>query len=113
MDYLITVEGKTDSTGQSDYNYDLSQRRANAVIQYLASKYSVPAHKIYIIGLGKDKPVESNKTAQGRRENRRVDVHLMSNTQGSDQSTPTPAGQASPSSMYKEVPLPPRGLRQQ
>jgi hypothetical protein len=48
--------------------------------------------------LGKDKPVESNKTAQGRRENRRVDVHLMSNTQGTDQ-TPTTAGQASPSSM--------------
>jgi OOP family OmpA-OmpF porin len=97
--YLITVEGGTDSTGPADYNYDLSQRRANAVIQYLASKYSVPAHKIYIIGLGKDKPVESNKTAQGRRENRRVDVHLMSNTQGNDQSTPTTAGQASPSSM--------------
>ena len=97
--YLITVEGGTDSTGPADYNYDLSQRRANAVIQYLASKYSVPAHKIYIIGLGKDKPVESNKTAQGRRENRRVDVHLMSNTQGSDQSTPTTAGQSNPSSM--------------
>ena len=96
--YLITVEGGTDSTGPADYNYDLSQRRANAVIQYLASKYSVPAHKIYIIGLGKDKPVESNKTAQGRRENRRVDVHLMSNTQG-DQSTPTNAGQSNPSSM--------------
>jgi len=97
--YLITVEGGTDSTGPADYNYDLSQRRANAVIQYLASKYTVPAHKIYIIGLGKDKPVESNKTAQGRRENRRVDVHLMSNTQGSDQSTPTNSGQANPSSM--------------
>jgi OmpA-OmpF porin, OOP family len=96
--YIITVEGATDSVGTSEYNYDLSQRRANAVIQYLASKYSVPAHKIYIIGLGKDKPVESNKTAQGRRENRRVDVHLMSNTQG-DQSTPTNAGQSNPSSM--------------
>src|SRR6266852_2663379 len=38
--YLITVEGGTDSTGPADYNYDLSQRRANAVIQYLASKYN-------------------------------------------------------------------------
>ena len=46
-----------------DYNYDLSQRRADAVIQYLASQHNVPAHKIYLIGLGKDKPVESNKTA--------------------------------------------------
>src|SRR6266853_6537205 len=96
--YIIALEGGTDSVGPADYNYDLSQRRANAVIQYLASKHNVPAHKIYIIGLGKDKPVESNKTAQGRADNRRVDVRLMTNTQG-DQSTPTPAGQASPSSM--------------
>src|SRR5450432_2441835 len=52
--YIITVEGATDSVGSSMYNYDLSQRRANAVIQYLASEKSIPAHKIYLIGLGKD-----------------------------------------------------------
>ena len=60
--YIITVEGGTDSVGDADYNYDLSERRANSVIQYLASKHSIPAHKIYLIGLGKDKPVDSNKT---------------------------------------------------
>src|SRR5579864_4042682 len=59
--YIIALEGGTDSVGPADYNYDLSQRRANSVIQYLATKYNVPAHKIYVIGLGKDKPVESNK----------------------------------------------------
>jgi len=80
--YIITVEGATDSTGPSDYNYDLSQRRANSVIQYLASEKQIPAHKIYLIGLGKDKPVESNKTAEGRKKNRRVEVHLMTNTTG-------------------------------
>jgi len=53
----------------------------------------VPAHKIYVIGLGKDKPIESNKTAPGRADNRRVDVRLMTNTVGS-----TATGQ-SPSSM--------------
>ncbi len=68
--------------GSADYNYDLSQRRANSVIQYLATKYNVPAHKIYVIGLGKDKPVESNKTSTGRADNRRVDVRLMTNTVG-------------------------------
>ena len=78
--YIIALEGSTDSVGSSEYNYDLSQRRANSVIQYLASKYNVPAHKIYVIGLGKDKPVESNKTATGRADNRRVDVRLMTNT---------------------------------
>ena len=87
--YLIALEGGTDSVGSPDYNYDLSQRRANSVIQYLATKYNVPAHKIYVIGLGKDKPVESNKTSKGRADNRRVDVRLMTNTVGGSQPAPT------------------------
>ena len=91
--YIITVEGATDSVGSSEYNYDLSQRRANSVIQYLASEKSIPAHKIYLIGLGKDKPVETNKTAEGRKKNRRVEVHLMTNTTGG---APAQAPSASP-----------------
>jgi outer membrane protein OmpA-like peptidoglycan-associated protein len=93
--YIITVEGATDSIGSSDYNYDLSERRANAVIQYLAAEKSIPAYKIYLIGLGKDKPVETNKTAGGRAKNRRVDIRLMTNTTGSD-ATPAPASNPSP-----------------
>jgi len=53
--YIIAVEGGTDSVGDPDYNYALSQRRADSVVQYLASQHSIPAHKIYLIGLGKDK----------------------------------------------------------
>jgi OOP family OmpA-OmpF porin len=100
--YIITLEGGTDSVGSPDYNYDLSQRRANAVIQYLASKYNVPAHKIYVIGLGKDKPLETNKTREGRADNRRVDVRLMTNTLGDTNqpaAQPTTTGQNNPSSM--------------
>src|SRR5580704_3867397 len=99
--YIIALEGGTDSVGSADYNYDLSQRRANSVIQYLATKYNVPAHKIYVIGLGKDKPVESNKTSNGRADNRRVDVRLMTNSVGdSNQPASTPTtGQNNPSSM--------------
>ena len=78
--YIIALEGGTDSVGDAEYNYALSQRRADAVIQYLASAHNVPAHKIYLIGLGKDKPVDSNKTREGRAKNRRVDVRLMTNT---------------------------------
>ena len=78
--FIIAVEGGTDSTGDAEYNYALSQRRADAVIQYLASEHNVPAHKIFLIGLGKDKPVDSNKTREGRAKNRRVDVRLMTNT---------------------------------
>ena len=96
--YIITVEGGTDSVGSAEYNYGLSQRRADAVIQYLASKHNVPAHKIYLIGLGKDKPVDSNKTSAGRAANRRVDVRLMTNTASSaPASQPTASGQTPPS----------------
>jgi OOP family OmpA-OmpF porin len=100
--YIITLEGSTDSVGSPEYNYDLSQRRANSVIQYLASKYNVPAHKIYVIGLGKDKPLETNKTREGRADNRRVDVRLMTNTLGDTNqpaAQPTTTGQNNPSSM--------------
>jgi outer membrane protein OmpA-like peptidoglycan-associated protein len=88
-DYILVVEGDTDSMGGSEYNYGLSQRRADAVIQYLAAERNVPAYKIYVIGLGKDKPVDSNKTREGRAKNRRVDVRLMTNT--TDTTTPATA----------------------
>ncbi len=78
--YIVTVEGGADAVGDKNYNYDLSERRASAVIQYLASKANVPAHKIFLIGLGKDKPIASNSTAAGRAKNRRVDIRLMTNT---------------------------------
>ncbi len=94
--YIITIEGGTDSTGSEEYNYGLSQRRADSVVQYLASKYSVPAHKIYLIGLGKDKPVDSNRTSAGRAKNRRVDVRLMTNTSGSETPNQNPSAGATP-----------------
>jgi OmpA-OmpF porin, OOP family len=78
--FIIQVEGYTDSTGPADYNYQLSQKRADAVIQYLAQKYNVPTHKIFLIGLGKDNPVAQNTSASGRAQNRRVDVRLMGNS---------------------------------
>jgi outer membrane protein OmpA-like peptidoglycan-associated protein len=101
--YIITVEGATDAVGSSEYNYDLSERRANAVIQYLAAEKSIPAYKIYLIGLGKDKPVETNKTAEGRAKNRRVDIRLMTNTTGSD-TTPAQAPASNPSPTAASTP---------
>lgn len=90
--YLVVVEGDTDSIGSASYNYKLSERRADSVVQYLSSK-NVPAYKIYLIGLGKDKFVADNKTAEGRAQNRRVDVRLMTN---STEETPTSAQSTAP-----------------
>jgi outer membrane protein OmpA-like peptidoglycan-associated protein len=79
--YIIVVDGNTDNIGPADYNYQLSRRRADSVVTYLASKYNVPAHKFYIIGLGEDKPATEDKGTKARAENRRVDVRLMTNIQ--------------------------------
>jgi len=79
--YILEVTGGTDSTGSAEYNYALSQRRAEAVVQYLASKYKIPPHKFYLIGIGKDKEVAPNTTPAGRAKNRRVEVQVLSNMQ--------------------------------
>jgi OOP family OmpA-OmpF porin len=87
--YIVEVTGGTDSTGNADYNYALSQRRADAVVQYIASKYNIPAHRFYLIGIGKDKEVADNTTREGRAKNRRVDIRLLSNS-GQPSAAPAP-----------------------
>lgn len=77
--FILEVTGGTDTTGSAQYNYELSQRRADAVVQYLASKYNVPARRFYLIGVGKDVQVAPDNTAAGRKQNRRVQVQLLSN----------------------------------
>jgi OOP family OmpA-OmpF porin len=83
--YILQVTGGTDSVGSAQYNYELSQRRADAVVQYLASHYQIAAHRFYLIGIGKDKEVAPNNTADGRKQNRRVQVQLLSNMAAPEQ----------------------------
>jgi outer membrane protein OmpA-like peptidoglycan-associated protein len=90
--YILAVTGGTDSTGPADYNYQLSQRRADAVVQYLAMKYNIPPHRFYLIGIGKDRAVASNSTSQGRQKNRRVEVQLLTNM-AQPQAAPASSGQ--------------------
>jgi len=106
--YILEVTGGTDSVGSAQYNYDLSQRRADAVVQYLAAKYGVAPHRFYLIGIGKDQYVASNSTAAGRKENRRVQVQLLSNMSGDAQSqAPAPSGQSSnPAGQVTSSPVP-------
>jgi outer membrane protein OmpA-like peptidoglycan-associated protein len=94
--YILQVTGGTDSTGSAAYNYDLSQRRAQAVVQYIASKYNVPAHKFYLIGIGKDQEVAPNTTASGRAKNRRVEIQLLSNMTGAPPAAGSTVSQAQP-----------------
>src|SRR6202789_1507534 len=91
--YILELTGGTDSVGDANYNYQLSQRRADAVANYLQSKYNIAPHKFYLVGIGKDQQVASDSTAAGRAKNRRVDIKLLSNM--NDQ--PTTASAARPS----------------
>jgi OmpA-OmpF porin, OOP family len=90
--YILEVTGGTDSVGDAAYNYQLSQRRADAVVNYLSTKHNIPPHKFYLIGIGKDQQVASDSTAAGRAKNRRVDIKLMSNMNGDQPATASTAG---------------------
>jgi len=69
----LQIEGHTDSVGTDEFNQQLSEKRANAVRDYLIGQ-SVPPDSVTAVGLGKDQPVASNDTAQGRQLNRRVEI---------------------------------------
>jgi OmpA-OmpF porin, OOP family len=72
---MVIATGHTDSVGTDAYNQRLSERRAAAVKEYLVSK-GIPASKITTIGKGESQPVATNKTAEGRQKNRRVDIEF-------------------------------------
>lgn len=72
----IRVEGHTDSTGAAEYNLDLSDRRAGSVRELLVSR-GIDPDRITVEGLGQDYPVASNDTAEGRQQNRRVEIVLL------------------------------------
>lgn len=73
---VIEVAGHTDSTGSDQYNQQLSERRANSVAQYL-SGHGVPAARMVTVGAGENHPVASNETAEGRAQNRRVEITIV------------------------------------
>ncbi|HEY6098310.1 MAG TPA: OmpA family protein [Anaeromyxobacter sp.] len=73
----VRVEGHTDNVGSASYNKDLSQRRANSVAVYLASR-GVARERLVPVGFGFERPVASNATALGRAKNRRVEFTILS-----------------------------------
>jgi outer membrane protein OmpA-like peptidoglycan-associated protein len=74
--YVIEVQGFTDKTGNAQYNDMLSQRRAENVARYLANQYKIPVRNITMLGQGYAQPVADDKTRDGRKQNRRVEVRL-------------------------------------
>jgi outer membrane protein OmpA-like peptidoglycan-associated protein len=80
--YFVAIQGFTDKTGTPEYNLELSRRRAEAVQTYLVAQHNIPVYRIQIVGLGKDKPVNDEKTRDDRQKNRRVEVTIFSADSG-------------------------------
>ena len=73
------LRGHTDSVGDDDLNFSLSESRAGNVMQYLLNK-GVSADRLSSVGFGETQPIESNDSAEGRESNRRTELRIISNS---------------------------------
>lgn len=74
----IEIEGHTDNVGPKEYNHKIGLERAEAVKRYFYEQHQIPLHRMNVISYGPDKPAVPNKTRDGRAQNRRVVVKLLS-----------------------------------
>jgi len=74
-DVQVSIEGHTDSVGSNEYNMGLSRRRAESVRKYLESQGIDPG-RLQTTGFGEEQPVATNDTAEGRAQNRRVELRV-------------------------------------
>ena len=86
---LVHIEGHTDNKGSAAGNKTLSDKRAKAVMNWLAMK-GIEKSRMDAKGYGQERPIDSNSTEEGRQKNRRVEFHI--DDKGSDKGTEKPAG---------------------
>jgi outer membrane protein OmpA-like peptidoglycan-associated protein len=91
--YVIEIQGFTDKTGSAQYNDTLSSHRAENVARYLSVEYKIPVRNITMLGLGYAEPVADDKTRDGRKQNRRVEVKLWVPETESAKNVPAGPGQ--------------------
>ncbi len=72
-DTTAVIEGHTDEVGTDEYNMQLSQRRANSVVDYLVNQSGIDRSRLKAVGYGKTRPIADNRTEEGKRQNRRID----------------------------------------
>ena len=82
----VQIEGHTDSVGSDEYNQDLSEKRAGAVRDYFVQQ-GIAADSIESRGFGKTQPIATNETAEGRQQNRRVELVLSGDAIGNTETT--------------------------
>jgi outer membrane protein OmpA-like peptidoglycan-associated protein len=73
----IVIEGHTDAQGHDEFNQALSQRRADAVREYLLANMGLSGDRVTAAGFGEARPLATNETPEGRAKNRRIDVRVQ------------------------------------
>jgi outer membrane protein OmpA-like peptidoglycan-associated protein len=75
--FILEIQGFADAKGSDNYNNQLTEKRAEVVRRYLAEKHNISLYRMHILGFGKVRPVADNLTKEGRAQNRRVEIHLL------------------------------------
>lgn len=103
--YVLEIQGFTDKTGGAEHNLALSQKRADAVVRYLTVQHNLPLRKINVLGVGEDDPNADNKTREGRKQARRVEIKVFAlsldnqgqtNAAANSATTPSTTGTSTP-----------------
>jgi OOP family OmpA-OmpF porin len=95
-DSIVVLEGRTDATGDANYNIQLGERRLEAVLRYLVVGQSVPMQQVHKMSYGEEQPVASNDTREGRAQNRAVVVRVLAPNLSSTGSMMSDAAPAAP-----------------
>ena len=75
--FILEIQGFADWFGNDVYNNQLTQKRADAARRYLAEQHNIALFRMHVLGFGQMRPVADNKTREGRAENRRVEIRLL------------------------------------
>ncbi|HKV38062.1 MAG TPA: OmpA family protein [Blastocatellia bacterium] len=80
--FILEIEGFASAEGPAALNERLSQERCEAARRYMADRHDVPVFRMFILGFGTSRPIADNSTLEGRSQNRRVEVRLLTNSGG-------------------------------
>src|SRR5215216_5525613 len=87
--FILEIQGFADATGTDAYNNQLTQKRADSVRRYLAEQHNIPLFRMHILGFGEVRAVADNRTREGRAQNRRVEIRLLTRNVSGGTSTST------------------------
>jgi len=93
QNFILEIQGFADATGPDSYNNQLTQKRADAVRRYLAEQHNIPLFRMHILGFGEVRAVADNTTREGRAQNRRVEIRLLTRSVTDGATTTTTSSQ--------------------